>query len=233
MRLFAPTRIPALMKTLVALSVTLGLLICLPGGVAQELDHDVWVKLDSGNLELLADDGSEVSIAPGTDMTITHAARFGEETRVTLKTGHLHVSNLRHEHSEVLLVHAGEHVVEIERAAVLISHTENGVHVALRHGKSVGLRGHGLRLTEPMSALHKHTGPPILIPMTHGAVKGLIDRFRGAGGPIDRLAPSPDGGPKRGDAGGRTQFAQQLWHAPVVSANSARIALNIMPGADP
>lgn len=104
--------------------------------------HEQWVSLESGQIELDALDGTDVALAPGTDLGLNTAKAAGEVTEVHLAKGAVHVSNLDHVHHDVMHVHVAGHRIELTRAAVLISHKDDTPHLTLLAGQSAAVTGH-------------------------------------------------------------------------------------------
>ena len=201
--------------------------------VAQDPRHDTHVDLKHGNIDLEVHDGTMVSMAPETNLSIDPADNPGEITHIKVHQGQLHVSNVFHRHSDVLHVQVGAHTFELHRGAALISHTPEGIHATLLHGRSLGRRGHPERITKP--GFQMRQGPGGFEHTQHPAeqLQRMLNRVGGPGGdrngpggqgeepgeepgkgiaPGDDLGPGKKPGPPKGlgpRAQGASEFLQQ------------------------
>ena len=122
---------------------------------AQQPKHDTFVELNHGNIDLEVLDGTTISMAPETHLAIDPAERSGDITHIKVEKGQFHVSNALHKHSDVLHVQVGEHTFELHRGAALFSHTPDGLHATLIHGRALGRVGHPQKITRPgMRMMH-------------------------------------------------------------------------------
>ena len=148
---------------------------------AQQPNHDTFVQLNHGNIDLQVLDGTTVSLAPKTHLAIDPAERPGEITHIKVEKGQLHVSNVLHKHSDVLHVQVGEHTFELHRGSALFSHTAEGLHATLLHGRALGRVGHAKKITKPgMRMMH---GPGGFKHVEHPAaeMQQLMNRVGGPG----------------------------------------------------
>lgn len=111
--------------------------------------HDTHVDLTSGNVEIMSVDGTDLHLAPGTNLSIDTSDGPEDVTHVRLHAGHLHVSNVSHAHNDLMHVQAGEHTFTLNRGRAVISHAEEGIHATLVEGQHLGAIGHELRVTVP------------------------------------------------------------------------------------
>lgn len=115
------------------------------------------IRLDTGNIELAVIDGTTISVAPGSHLTITHANGPGDRTQINVLKGELQVSNVFHKHSDILLIRTGDHTFELNRGSALIEHTGAGPQGTLMHGTSLGIQGSDRKLTRPGMRLRKQS----------------------------------------------------------------------------
>ena len=116
------------------------------------------VRLDTGNIELAVIDGTTISVAPGSHLTIDHAKGPGEMTRINVLKGEFRVSNVFHQHSDIILIRTGEHTFELNRGAALIQHDGTNPQGTLLHGTSLSLQGRKNTLTRPGMRLRLQSG---------------------------------------------------------------------------
>ena len=116
------------------------------------------IELDSGNIELAVIDGTTISVAPGTRLTIDPAQVPGDVTRINVLRGEFRVSNVFHKHSDLVLIRAGEHIFELNRGAALIRNDGTRPQGILLHGNSLSLQGRPNKLTRPATRLTPAAG---------------------------------------------------------------------------
>ncbi len=139
-------------STLLALAMPTLALAQGDGGVGTE------VRLDTGNIELAVIDGTTISVAPGSHLTIDPAKGPGEVTHITVLKGEFRISNVFHQHSNIILIHTGELTFELNRGAALIQHDGTNPQGTLLHGTSLGLQGRQNTLTQPGMRLRLQSG---------------------------------------------------------------------------
>ena len=105
------------------------LAVALPAlALAQSADgFDTEVRLDSGNIELAVIDGTTISVAAGSHLTIDPANGPGEVTRINVLNGEFRISNVFHKHSDVVLIRTGEHTFELNRGSALITFVDSSL----------------------------------------------------------------------------------------------------------
>lgn len=126
---------------------------------AQNLGPDeTEVRLDSGNIELAVNDGTTISVAPGSHLTFIPAKGAGEPTRINVLKGVFRISNVFNKHSDIILIRTGEHTFELNRGSALIEHTDTGPQGTLLHGTSLSIQGRDKKLTRPGMRLRQKSG---------------------------------------------------------------------------
>lgn len=187
--------------------------------------HATWFVLDHGNVDMTVTDGTQVTVAPGSEFGINHAEGAGETTHILLHHGHLSIDNSFHAFSDTLHIEADGNVFELERGHAVISHGPGGLHATLMHGRRLGLRGHPAAITTPGMRLGVEPGGPRLFQPDAGEVRDLMDRFGGPGGPggPGGLPGGVPGLPKRGEVENGVRNAE-LSDTPAGQAALAAIA---------
>ena len=145
------------MKRIIAFAF---LALVLPGLVAAQGTDGIEteIRLDTGNIELAVIDGTTISVAPGSHLTIDHAKGPGEITRINVLHGEFRVSNVFHKHSDVILIRTGDHTFELNRGSALIQNDGTNPQGTLLHGTSLSLQGRDRTLTRPGTRLRLQSG---------------------------------------------------------------------------
>lgn len=104
------------------------------------------VQLSKGNIVLSGTDGTQISMAPGSDVAL------GKDTdgtpMVTLNTGDVYVSNVLQSSGEPLRLRMGDQVVEINRASIIVNRVGRNIDVTMLHGRRVSFRAGTPPLTQ-------------------------------------------------------------------------------------
>ncbi|MEM1299082.1 MAG: hypothetical protein AAGH68_07350 [Pseudomonadota bacterium] len=104
------------------------------------------VQLTEGNIVLSNQDGSQITMAPGSDVALSKDA--DGTAVVTLNGGDVYLSNVLQRDGKPLRLRMGDEVVEINRASVIVNRAGGNMDVTMLHGRRVSFGGGATVLTQ-------------------------------------------------------------------------------------
>ncbi|MFK7943795.1 MAG: hypothetical protein AB8B85_12900 [Paracoccaceae bacterium] len=138
-------------------ALLLGITLATPAAFAADNDK-ADIQLSSGNIVLSNKDGTQISMAPGSDVSLGRDA--DGVAVITLNSGDVYLSNVLQSSGEPIRLRMGDQVVEIDRASVMVSRAEGKMDVTLLHGRQVNFSAGGPALTQAGTRLSIGRGAP-------------------------------------------------------------------------
>lgn len=142
------------------------------------------VQLSKGSIVLSNEDGTQISMAPGSDVALGKDSDGAP--MITLNTGEVYLSNVLQRRGRPLRLLMGDQVVEINRASVIVSRAGGNMDVTMLHGRRVNFQAGTPSLTQAGTRMRMGDGsaPRIDRPSTSqmAALKGAVGILSGNSG---------------------------------------------------
>lgn len=196
------------------------LVVLAAGQAAADVSDDADIQLSKGNIILSNADGTQISMAPGSDVSL--GSTDDGAPVVTLNTGEVYLSNVLADETRPMFLRMGDQMIEISRASVMVNRTKGAMNVTLLHGRSVNFSSGTPSLTRAGTRMQLGGGTPRVdrpsagqMAAMKGAV-GILSRGGLGGGP--KLPPQ---GPK-GNRGAALQQPAVNVPGQIVQGGNAR-----------